>query len=146
MTVLMAATRLQNFQLPAADDPACTPVMRERLTGERERWLQRIDDATRWMNDYVETFAGSWPSRSLIDFAVAYAGHARMVVLSEREEVTKLELLGALTLPVQRQFFGFWWVRARHFHADRRAFAETVARLSLSFIQRAVVWFPPCDG
>lgn len=127
-TVLMASARLRNFQLPAADDPACTPVVRERLTAERERWLQQIDEATQWMNDHVATFAGGWLSQSLIDFAVAYSGHARMLMLSEREEATKLELLGDLP-PVQRQFFGFWWTRARHFHADRTLFAETVARL-----------------
>lgn len=129
-TVLMASARLKNFELPAVDDPAWTPVVRERLVGERERWLQQIDEATRWMNDHVATFAGGWPSRDLIDLAVSYSGHARMLVLSDREETTKLELLTDLTLPVQRQFFGFWWARARHFHADRRRFAETVARLT----------------
>ncbi|ARE79520.1 hypothetical protein B6R96_36335 (plasmid) [Streptomyces sp. Sge12] len=129
-TVLMASTRLRNFPLPAADDPACTPVVRERLAAERERWLQQIDEATQWMNDHVATFAGGWPSRHLIDLAVAYSSHARMLILSEREETTKLDLLGDLTLPVQRQFFGFWWTRLRHFHADHRKFTETVERLT----------------
>ncbi|MFD7917154.1 hypothetical protein ACFV30_41875 [Streptomyces sp. NPDC059752] len=91
--------------------------------------MQQIDEATQWMNDHVATFAGSWPSRHLIDLAVTYSGHARMLVLSEREETTKLDLLGELTLPIQRQFFGFWWARMRHFHADRRKFTETVERL-----------------
>ncbi|WP_344458452.1 hypothetical protein, partial [Actinomadura kijaniata] len=112
------------------DDPTCTPVVRERLAAERERWLRQIDEATQWMNDHVATFAGGWPSQRLIDFAVAYCGHARMLMLSEREEAAKLELLGDLTLPVQRQFFGFWWTRARHFHADHALFAETVTRLT----------------
>ncbi|GGJ70237.1 hypothetical protein [Streptomyces brasiliensis] len=64
------------------------------------------------------------------DFAVAYAANARGVVLSEREEATKRELLVALTVPVQRQFFAFWWTRARHYTADQRMFAEAVARLA----------------
>ncbi|MGW1887243.1 hypothetical protein [Streptomyces sp. NPDC001970] len=127
MTVLWACTLLQ--QLPA-DDPDWTPVLRERLKGERERWLQQIDDATRWMFDHTPAYAGSWPARQLIDFAVAYATNARMLVLSEREEATELELLLALTTPVQRQFFTFWWTRARHYSADHRAFAETIAHLA----------------
>ncbi|MFJ8364458.1 hypothetical protein [Streptomyces sp. NPDC093984] len=58
-----------------------------------------------------------------------YAGHARMLVLSEREEAAKLELLLELTVPIQRQYFGWLWSRARHIAADDRAFAATVARL-----------------
>ncbi|MGW1716639.1 hypothetical protein [Streptomyces sp. NPDC002156] len=127
LTILSACTLLQ--QTPE-DDPGWTPVLRERLKGERERWLQQLDDASRWMIDHVLTYAGSWPLRRHIDFAVAYASRARMVVLSEREEATKLELLVALTAPVQRQFFAFWWTRARYYMADQQAFAATVARLA----------------
>ncbi|MFE7932956.1 hypothetical protein ACFU6S_30410 [Streptomyces sp. NPDC057456] len=125
--ILSACTRLQS--LPA-DDPAWTPVLRERLTGERERWLQQLDDATRWMVDHIDTYAGSWVMQQHIDFAVGYASNARMLMLSEREESTKLELLAQLTLPVRRQFFGFWWSRARHYVDDQRTFAETLAHLT----------------
>ncbi|MBV1940744.1 hypothetical protein KUF83_29875 [Streptomyces sp. BV286] len=125
--VLSACTRLQAIP---ADDPAWTPVLRERLTGERERWLQQLDEATRWMVDHVETYAGSWAMRQHIEFAVGYAGSARMLILSERQESIKLELLATLTLPVQRQFFGFWWSRARHYVDDQRTFAQTLARLT----------------
>jgi len=127
MTVLSTCTLLQ--QLPR-DDPNWTPLLRERLNGERERWLHQLDDATRWMIDNMAMYAGSWPSRRIIDFAVAYASNARMLVLSEREETTKLELLVTLTTPVQRQFFGFWWTRTRHYQADQRVFAETLSRLA----------------
>jgi hypothetical protein len=51
-------------------------------------------------------------------------------VLSERQEATKVELLLALTAPVQRQFFGWPWSRARHVVADHRAFAEAIALIS----------------
>ncbi|MCA1223921.1 hypothetical protein [Streptomyces sp. 8L] len=53
-----------------------------------------------------------------------------MVVLSEREEATKVEILLALTLPVQRQFFGWPWPRARHAVADRQSFTRTLALIS----------------
>ncbi|KOU54024.1 hypothetical protein [Streptomyces sp. WM6378] len=127
--VVWACTRLLNVPPVADDGPEWTPVMRGRLAAERARWLQQIDDATRWMVDNVATYAGRWPLRRLIVFATAYAANARMVVLSEREEATKLRHLLVLTMPVQRQFFGWPWSRARYYFADRRAFAETMARL-----------------
>ncbi|ELP69509.1 hypothetical protein PV735_46660 [Streptomyces turgidiscabies] len=127
--IISACSLLERLQLPPADEPGLTSVMRDRLTGERERWWQQLDDATRWLIDNVATYAGSWPMRHLIHFAVEYAGNARMVVLSEREEATKLELLLALTVPVQRQFFGWPWSRVRHMFADRQAFAETITRI-----------------
>lgn len=146
MTVLSACTRLQNLPPPADDDPAWTPIMRKRLTGERERWLQQIDDATRWMIDHVETYAGSWPAHRLIEFAITYAGNARMLVLSEREETTKLELLIARTMPVQRQFFGWPWLRSRRYFADRQAFAQVLARLTDEPTPPWVRQHPPRDA
>jgi hypothetical protein len=130
LRIIAACGQLQNIQLPPADDPDWTPVLRERLAGERERWWQQIDDATRWLIDNVVTYAGSWPLRPLIEMPITYASHARLVVLSEREEATKLELLLELTVPVQRQYFGWPWSRASHIVADRRAFAETLARIT----------------
>ncbi|GCD37766.1 hypothetical protein OEIGOIKO_05572 [Streptomyces chrestomyceticus JCM 4735] len=53
-----------------------------------------------------------------------------MVVLSEREEARKTEALTALTLPVQRHFFGWFWPRGRHFIADRQSFAQTIALIN----------------
>ncbi|MEU0177883.1 hypothetical protein ABZ178_31725 [Streptomyces massasporeus] len=83
-----------------------------------------------WMLNNAATYAGSWPNSRIFRFAIDYAGHARAVVLSEREEATKVELLLALYVPVQRQFFGWPWSRARHAVADHRALAETIARIS----------------
>ncbi|MFJ2112430.1 hypothetical protein ACIOEX_11145 [Streptomyces sp. NPDC087850] len=121
---------LQQIQLPAEDEPGRTPVMRERLAGERERWWEQLDESTRWLIDNVATYAGSWAPQSLIQFAVEYAGNARLVVLSEREEATKVQILLALTLPVQRQFFGWPWSRARYAVADRQSFAGTLTLIS----------------
>ncbi|MFJ9106352.1 hypothetical protein ACIRJM_48960 [Streptomyces sp. NPDC102405] len=127
MTVLATCSLLEQTPI---DDPAWRPVLRDRIKGERERWLQQLDDATRWMVDNVAVYAGSWPLQRHKDFAVSYAASARGVVLSEREEATKRALLLGLTTPVQRQFFGFWWTRARHFTSDQGSFAATLARLN----------------
>src|SRR3954463_12337271 len=81
-----------------ADHPDWTPVTRERLATERTRWGQQLDEATVWLLDNATTDAGSWPNARIIRFAIDYAGHARAVVLSEREETTKVELLLAQTV------------------------------------------------
>ncbi|SFO06714.1 hypothetical protein SAMN04487980_105319 [Streptomyces sp. cf124] len=130
LRVISACSLLQKIELPSANDPDWTPVMRERVTNERNRWWQQLDETTVWLLDNAATYAGSWPNSRIIQFAIDYAGHARAVVLSEREEATKVELLLALIVPVQRQFFGWPWSRARHVLADQRAFVETVARIS----------------
>ncbi|GGP93931.1 hypothetical protein [Streptomyces melanogenes] len=130
LRIISACSLLQNTPLPAPDDPDWTATMRERLTGERDRWLQQLDDATLWLIDNVATYAASWPGRHLIQFAVEYAGTARMVMLSERDDATKVQLLLALTVPVQRQYFGWPWARARHALADRRTFAQTLAHIN----------------
>ncbi|MFD7668132.1 hypothetical protein [Streptomyces sp. NPDC059788] len=121
---------LRQVPLPADGEPGWTPVMRQRLAGERERWWQQLDESTRWLIDNVAAYAESWGPQPLVVLAVQYAGNARMVLLSEREEVTKAEILIALTLPVQRQFFGWPWARARHAVADRQCFAQTIARIN----------------
>lgn len=128
--IVSACLLLQHFPAPPGDDLSFTPVMRERLTGERARWLQQLDDATLWLIDNATAYAGGWPTARLIRFATDYAGHARLVVLSEREENTKVELLVALTAPVQRQLFGWIWARARHALADHQTFADVCSSIS----------------
>jgi hypothetical protein len=61
LTIISACNRLQSLPLPAAYDPDCTEVVRARLAAERERWMQQMDDATRWLIDHVETYAAGWP-------------------------------------------------------------------------------------
>lgn len=85
LRIIPACGQLQNVQLPPDDDPDLTPVLREGLAGERQRWWQQIDDATRWLVDNVATYAGTWPVRHLIEIPITYAHHVRVVVLSERE-------------------------------------------------------------
>nr|WP_245695523.1 hypothetical protein [Streptomyces antibioticus] len=46
LRIISACVLLQKFQLPPDDEPGWTPVTRERLAGERNRWLQQLDDAT----------------------------------------------------------------------------------------------------
>ncbi|MFB1047362.1 hypothetical protein [Streptomyces chrestomyceticus] len=75
--------------LSADDEPGWTPVMLQRLAGERERWWQQLDESTRWLIDSVAAYAESWGPYTLVGLVVQYAGNTRMVRLSERQEATK---------------------------------------------------------
>ncbi|MGW7320129.1 hypothetical protein [Streptomyces sp. NPDC054865] len=116
LIVLSSCARLRDFQLPPDGDPATTGVVRARLESERVRWLQQLDDATLWMVDHMETFALSWPSTKLRSLAARYVVTSRMTMLSDRDEMAKIELLLELTAPIQGIFFTRWWHRARHLH------------------------------
>ncbi len=97
--IASACALLRQVPPPADDEPGWTPVMRQRLAGERERWWQQLDESTRRLIDNVAAYAESWGPHMLVGLAVQYASNARMVALSERQEARKAELLIALTLP-----------------------------------------------
>lgn len=130
LTIISACTRLQSLPLPAADDPDCTEVVRARLAAERERWMQQLDDATRWLIDHVETYAAGWPLGELRTMAAHYAAASRMVMISERSEEAKVELLAELAGPVQGIYFTYVWNRARNYRRDRAGLAAALARVN----------------
>ncbi|MEU2500264.1 hypothetical protein ACPCC5_27290 [Streptomyces pseudogriseolus] len=129
LKIISACARLQSLPLPAADDPDCTEVVRVRLAAERERWMQQLDDATRWLIDHVETYAAGWPLGELRTMAAHYAAASRMVMISERPEETKAELLAELAAPVQGIYFTYAWNRARNYRTDRASLAAALARV-----------------
>ncbi|MFI9297551.1 hypothetical protein [Streptomyces gardneri] len=111
LRIVAAAARLREMGEPAADDPGCTDVMRERVRAERTRWMKQIDEATEWMVDNVETFAPTWPAAVLRQMIGTYVAHARAVAISEREDIRKAELLVELTDPVWAVFGSRGWQR-----------------------------------
>jgi hypothetical protein len=127
VTILSTCATLRELPLPPDGDPHVTAVVRERLSAERERWMQQIDDATRWMVDQRATFSKSWLTDRLRETVDTYVVVARLVMLSEREESTKLDLLLELTGPVQDMFFARWW-RAPQYQQHEERFAAARAR------------------
>ncbi|WP_331717955.1 hypothetical protein OG795_32705 (plasmid) [[Kitasatospora] papulosa] len=109
--ILGAGGRLQNFEAPDPDDPACSPVMRERIEAGRARWVKQLEDATEWLVDNVELYAPSWPTELLRDLISTYVAQAWAVMLSERQDTRKAELLVALTTPVWEVFGSRGWER-----------------------------------
>lgn len=109
LTIQGACQRLRAVR--PDEEPAMGDVVRARLDRERERWLQQLDDATRWMIDNVETFATGWPTGTLRDLVHGYVGHARMVWLSERDEALRVKYLADLSAPVRDLFFAHAWRR-----------------------------------
>ncbi|MGW0842122.1 hypothetical protein ACWD26_18495 [Streptomyces sp. NPDC002787] len=130
LTIISACARLQSLPLPAPDDPDCTDVVRARLAAERERWMQQLDDATRWLIDHVETYSAGWPLGELRDVAARYAAASRMVMISERSEEAKVELLAKLAAPVQGIYFTYVWNRARNYHRDRASLTTVLAQVN----------------
>ncbi|WP_406388286.1 hypothetical protein [Streptomyces sp. NBC_00887] len=112
LRILSASGRLQKFEAPNPDDAAWTPVMRERVEAERARWVKQLDEATEWMVDNVETYAVSWPTDFLRGLIGTYVPYARAVMISEREDDRKAELLEWLTTPVWEVFGSRGWQRS----------------------------------
>ncbi|MFE4174226.1 hypothetical protein ACFRR7_19615 [Streptomyces sp. NPDC056909] len=130
LTIISACGRLQSMALPAADDPDCTDVVRARLAAERERWMQQLDGATRWLIDHVETYAAGWPLGELRTMVAHYAVASKVVMISERPEETKVELLAELVEPVQGIYFTYVWHRARRYRRNRNRLRAVLARVN----------------
>lgn len=106
LSLLASTARLQVMPVP----PEGTETMRARLTGERTRWLEQIDEATRTLVDTMEQSTLGFPSAMrLRDLAVGFVGHARMVWISERPEEDRVRIVGELAALVQGIFFAAWW-------------------------------------
>ncbi|MCO6009736.1 hypothetical protein NE236_32675 [Actinoallomurus purpureus] len=110
LTILAACARLEAFEIPS-DVP---DTLGTALRAERQRWLNQIDEATCWLVDNTQRWAGTYYSGwGLRDLMVRYAADARGVVLSERDEAAKVSFLREITEPVQEIFFArTWWLRA----------------------------------
>ncbi|MFE5957037.1 MULTISPECIES: hypothetical protein [Streptomyces] len=90
LTVMSAATRLLAAPIPTD----ATESVRSALRGERQRWQDQIDEATKRLADRFEEVAFSYAqSRTLTTVAVRYSGNVRMVWISDRSEERKLTAL-----------------------------------------------------
>ncbi|MFE1923431.1 hypothetical protein ACFW91_12775 [Streptomyces asoensis] len=106
LTVLTCSARLTNLVIP--DD--ASPVVREALIGEGERWRQKIDAATKDLADSIAPLSYIW---FLKDVALRFALVSRLVWISERSESAKLSVLLELSGSVQGLFFAAWWRRPK---------------------------------
>jgi hypothetical protein len=120
VAILGACGALQDWAI--ADD--ATDELREKLEGESERWLARIDEATQWMIDNSIRVALSWPDpiRTLVG---RYVSYARGIWLSERPQPERLRMLNELTAQVQTIFF----IRTWHFVSRAKAVPRLRAML-----------------
>jgi len=122
LRVLSACARLRNVEAPDSNDSGWTPVMRERVGVERARWVKQLDEATEWMVDNMEMYGVTWPSNLLRGLIGNYVTTARWVMVSERQDDRKAELLVELTTPVWQVFGSRGWQRGplRMARAQRR--------------------------
>lgn len=125
LTILSACGRLQAFEIPPSLSET-RPALAERLNGERQRWIDQLDEATRYLVDNIEMFALGYPTKRLRTIVGDFVTHARGVVLSDRPVDKQVERLTALTGPIQTLFFVPRWhvvIKLRSFDEFQRALA-----------------------
>ncbi|MEU3973395.1 hypothetical protein [Streptomyces bacillaris] len=108
LVILSASARLRETPIPDSLAEQ-RPTLAERLTAERDRWVDQLDEATRYMVDHMETFGLSYATKRGRDIVGRFVVQSRAVVLSERSVETKAERLTALAGPVQNIFFTRRW-------------------------------------
>lgn len=127
LTILSATARLQNLEPDEAPEP-----LRTRLQGERGRWVEQVEDATRYLIDHVEQYVLTYPSgpldlqRLLTEAVVA----ARGVWLSDLEVGERARRVQSLFEPVQNIFFAKNSHRLRHLADDRRRLQELLRSIN----------------
>lgn len=123
LTILSACGRLQAFEVPPSLSET-RPDLAERLNAERQRWIDQLDEATRYLVDNIEMFALGYPTNRLRAIIGDFVSHARGVVLSDRPVDKQVERLTALTAPIQTLFFVPRWhvvIKLRSFDEFQRA-------------------------
>ncbi|MGW6906828.1 hypothetical protein [Streptomyces sp. NPDC054940] len=108
VTILSACGRLQGTEVPPTLAET-RPALAERLEAERQRWLDQIDEATRYLVDNMELFALTYGTDRLRNMVGKFVFHARAVMISERTVETKAKQLTALTAPIHTLFFTSRW-------------------------------------
>ena len=75
------------------------PVIADRFTAERARWLALIEEHSIWMADNVAWIALGWPNAvvGVRDLVAGYAAAVRIILLSERPETDKIVLIGEIS-------------------------------------------------
>ncbi|MFE0058755.1 hypothetical protein [Streptomyces sp. NPDC059003] len=108
LTILSASARLRDTPVPEALVEQ-RPDLGQKLTADRDRWVDQLDEATRYMIDNMEAFGWSYPTqrgRALVGRFVTYS---RAIVLSERTIEAKVDRLISLAGPIQNIFFTRRW-------------------------------------
>ncbi|MFF0450863.1 hypothetical protein ACFYT4_31535 [Streptomyces sp. NPDC004609] len=127
---MTVGSRLREVSAATFEDPGWTPVMRERMEAERARWVKQLDEATEWMVDNVEIYGLSWPTEILRTVIGQYVLHARAVMLSERQDDRKAELLVELTKPVWDVFAArLWQANPRRLPRAKQRLEELLAEI-----------------
>ncbi|MFJ1994273.1 hypothetical protein [Streptomyces asiaticus] len=108
LVILSACGRLRATPIPdsLAEE---RPALAEKLTAERQRWIDQLDEATRYLVDNVEAFGLSYATPRGRDIASRFAANARAIMISDRSLDSQIERLTALAGPVQNIFFTRRW-------------------------------------
>ncbi|NUK14065.1 hypothetical protein [Streptomyces lunaelactis] len=108
LIILSACGRLRESEVPPTLAEQ-RPALAEKMNAERQRWLDQLDEATRYLVDNMEAFGLGYATDRLRTVIGEFVAHARGVVLSERPVEKQVERLAALTGPIQSLFFVRRW-------------------------------------
>ncbi|MFH8698857.1 hypothetical protein [Streptomyces chartreusis] len=108
LTILSACGRLQGSDVPRSLAES-RPALAARLEAERQRWVDQLDEATRYLVDNMEWFYLTYATDRARAMVGNFVVHGRAVVISERTIETKAERLTALTAPIHTLFFASRW-------------------------------------
>ncbi|WP_406349530.1 hypothetical protein OHB10_31925 [Streptomyces sp. NBC_01597] len=75
LIILSASGRLQETPIPDALVEQ-RPALAEKLIAERDRWLDQLHEATRYMVDNIETFGLSYATERGRDIVGRFVTHA----------------------------------------------------------------------
>ncbi len=140
LIILSASARLRESTIPAALMEQ-RPALAEKLAAERDRWVDQLDEATRYLMDNLETFGLSYATNRGRDIVGRFVTHSRAIVLSERTVETKAERLTVLAGPVQNIFFTRRW-RVLTIGRSFEEFDQAVAALDADLPEDAITPAP----
>jgi hypothetical protein len=87
-----------------------TDPLRSRLQGERDRWLDQLDETTTWLVDHWQRFAlGYLRRKNVRNLVVRYVADARGLWLSDRPLDERVRMLRELTEHIQTIHFARRW-------------------------------------
>jgi hypothetical protein len=108
LTILSACGRLRGTEVPPSLAET-RPALAERLEAERQRWIDQLDEASRYLVDNLELFAFGYATARFRRIVGEFVVHSRAVVLSDRPIEKQVERLTALAAPIQNLFFASRW-------------------------------------
>jgi hypothetical protein len=105
-TVENACVRLKFVGVPADDVDSW--IGDGPMSADRQRWVDQIDESTKYMLDNHQRYVLGWPSW-IRGRAEMWSVVAREVWVSDLHLKRKVDVLTRMVAPIRQIYFGRWW-------------------------------------